>query len=179
MIYITTDEHFWNHVKLVEIGLRALDFSEQYLEECQRLLSPSDTLINLGDTKLGAKKDEAQAMLRMTREKKNNCFEILIRGNHDTARSRWYEYAGFSIVLNYLVKSNIIYSHAPIQPLPPNIKYNVHGHFHLGGHHLNEEAYGPESYWAKNIDRYKLLSLEITKKPVPLYEWLESQGIKV
>ena len=54
---------------------------------------------------------------------------VLIRGNHDVLKREHYDSLGITVVDDYLLEDNIIYSHAPMEDVNT---YNIAGHIHPG-----------------------------------------------
>jgi calcineurin-like phosphoesterase family protein len=168
-IWIISDTHF-NHMKLCVYENRPANFNERIIENWNKLVKREDLVIHLGDVILG--KDSLLPAIM----KKLNGKKILTRGNHDHKSMEWYMERGFDFVTDYFVYRNIAFSHAPLTPLPlqSNDNYknpvtiNIHGHFHKNLHRLKEDEYFDIEYYKKNTEKYKLLYIEHSYKPVLL-----------
>ena len=163
--WIITDTHF-NHENIrngkLEGTCRPFDYQKQILDNWNQLVAPNDLVYHLGDVIFARKEELADIMNSL------NGIKILIRGNHDKADTgnskrkiegipNFYTDSGFVAVTDAVIENYILLSHAPMK-LSPDIRMNIHGHFHNSNHRRWEIGY-QEMY--KNENRYKLLALEI------------------
>ena len=173
LIWLITDTH-WNADFTREIpditgvpvhrNFRPENYGELLVASCRKKMASQDILIHMGDVindRPGELSDILSKIPSMTK--------ILIRGNHDKKNDTWYLNKGFDLVCDQMVKENILLSHIPV-PVPENIKYNIHGHFHDNDleHCFRCEPYIREFYGPK----HKLLAMEYTNySPVLFDEW--------
>lgn len=116
--WVISDTHF-GHNKLVELCGRPEDFSDRILANIERMVKPSDVLIHLGDVTWGT-------------IPKFPCKTILVRGNHDAHKYKYYMNKGFDFACDsFSLKYggvDILFTHKPA--LFHEHDLNVHGHLH-------------------------------------------------
>jgi calcineurin-like phosphoesterase family protein len=65
--------------------------------------------------------------------------KILIRGNHDHQTNAWYVSAGFKMVVDWLLRDDVLFIHKPATSMCPDVislkeqaqpRLIVHGHIH-------------------------------------------------
>lgn len=187
-IWVVSDTHF-NHNKLIEYEKRPANFNEIIIRNWNKTVSPNDLVIHLGDVILGRDSSLDTILSRLTGRK------ILARGNHDHKPMSWYIDKGFSFVCDYFIYKNLAFSHAPLTPLPlqnnrqktgtenweaREVELNIHGHFHRGIHRGQKgmpDRYYDFEYFDKNRERYYLIQIEDTFRPVLLDNILAQKGI--
>lgn len=169
--FVTSDSHF-RHANIIIYCDRPDNHDEIMFNGWNQKVAPENRVYHLGDVALG-KDDDLQEMLRGLNGEK-----ILIKGNHDRQKGRWYYEAGFSefhktpIVLIRRGVS-VVLSHYPITDMDKlwtlrkpgtNKIVNIHGHLHN-----NEgDMYNPDGIHVN-------VSVELTDyKPVPLDEILDT-----
>lgn len=160
-LWLITDTHF-NHDALVRYCGRPPDFTRRIIKNCRQLLAPTDVLIHLGDVIFSnaGQLDELLAEIPGTK--------ILVKGNHDKRPDSWFYNKGFSFVCDAFRIEDVIFSHIPLPQLPPDVRLNVHGHFHNTDHRRHE----PEIADYYDDEKHRLLALEHTDyKPVLLREF--------
>lgn len=165
-IYIITDTHFY-HNRLSDAGYRPKGFTELIVENCRKILSSEDILINLGDVIFGNQKQLSAINSVIP------CRKILVRGNHDDARSNtWFYKSGFDFVCNSTTVGKYVFSHYPIDIDKKQI--NIHGHFHT----FNRKRW--ESHLVQKLkENHYLLSLEeVGYKPILLKTAIQKNKIK-
>ena len=132
MNWIISDTHF-NHKGISVWGGRPPDHKEQTIASMRSLIKPGDTLFHLGDV-IFSKQGELTEILNSIHGTK-----ILVRGNHDTQKNRWYLNHGFSAVVNRAEVScdgeKFLLTHIPV----PVSEFgccavNIHGHLHNTAH---------------------------------------------
>jgi calcineurin-like phosphoesterase family protein len=169
--WVISDTHF-HHQKLTEWCGRPDTFTEDTINNWRKLVHPNDLVYHLGDIGSTNKKNCAGVLSQLPGQK------ILIRGNHDRWPIRWYLNQGFIAVMDsatiytYYTKGKknprlhyykVLLSHKPI-PVPSEVQFNVHGHFHNNSSNRWEED-------LKDVltSKHRLLSLEETNyRPVNL-----------
>lgn len=161
-IWVISDTHF-GHQNLVRKFKRSdgsplRDFDdvrthdETLIENWNARVRPQDHVYHLGDF--------AMARSQLATAGRLNGHKILVRGNHDTFRTRDYLDAGFEEILGVRIfrpqeqQGGFILSHVPLHPgsLPPWAR-NVHGHTHAN---VVCDAQGQAD------DRYVCVSVEHT-----------------
>ena len=153
-IWLITDTHFF-HEKLTEIGERPPDFTELIVRNWQRLVSPEDLVIHLGDVALGKKPALKDLLLSLPGRL------WLVLGNHDHESVSWYMDNRFSMVCQSVVFRNALLTHAPANELPANATINIHGHLHNNAHRFAD--YEPRPF-------HRLLAIEDHKYEPVLWE---------
>lgn len=123
LLWVITDTHF-DHYKMITSCNRPENFTDQICENWRNMVSPSDTVIHLGDFAWGM--PAMEKLLSLPGRK------ILVRGNHDDKSlerymSMGWDFAADSIVMN-LYGIRILFSHKPRFDHKADI--NIHGHFH-------------------------------------------------
>lgn len=128
------------------------------------MVPEDDVLIHLGDV-IFSKASSLSQILEQVK-----CRKVLVKGNHDLNKSKWYMDKGFDFVSTLFAKGDIVFSHIPIEingyfPQKLGWKYNVHGHFHNTDH----RAFEPEITKYYDPSRHVLYAPELRDyKPVKL-----------
>ena len=162
-IFVIADMHLGNE-KLAEDGFRPIGFSEKILTNLNRIINPSDLLINLGDTCMGSD-DLWHERLGFI-----DCKRWLVRGNHDKKSWTWYmnhgyDWVGDTCALEMFGKK-ILFSHMPVKD-DGWYDLNIHGHFHNFGMEKVKDK-EPEIF-AIMTDKHRLISLEaLNYEPIKL-----------
>lgn len=187
--WIISDTHF-NHKKLIEYERRPENFNELIIKNWNKVVLDDDLVIHLGDVILGLDSSLDSILSRCKGRK------ILARGNHDHKSLDWYMARGFDFVCDYFVYRNLAFSHAPLTPLPLQnnrhkygteewaerpVDLNIHGHFHRGIHRGQvgmPDRYYDHVYFDKNRDKYYLIQIEDTFRPVLLDNIMAERGLK-
>ena len=116
--WVISDTHY-EHDKLVDICSRPKDFSTKILANIARMVRPDDILIHLGDVTWG-------------KIPKMPCKTILVKGNHDKQKYRYYMNRGFDFACESfsLVYGgvDIVFTHKPL--IFHEHDLNIHGHLH-------------------------------------------------
>lgn len=187
-IHVISDTHF-NHIKLIEYEHRPADFNEIIIRNWNKVVAPDDLVLHLGDVILGHDSLLDTILSRLAGRK------ILVRGNHDHKTIDWYMSKGFDFVCDYFIYKNLAFSHAPLTPLPlqnnrqktgtedwqeRQVELNIHGHFHRGIHRGQPgmpDRYFDHEYFQKNRDKYHLIQIEDTFRPVLLDNILKEHNL--
>lgn len=168
-IWLVSDRHI-NHAKLRELPGRSEDFDSNFVNACLYEIGKSDTVIDLGDVIFGKNSTLSDWQRILPGH------WILVRGNHDS-HSSWFEKKGFVLAVESFVREwhglMILFSHEPVVPLPFGIDYNVHGHFHNSTHRVEEYANSQD--YLDNQDKYLLVEIETTCRPVTLDAFLSAR----
>jgi calcineurin-like phosphoesterase family protein len=130
MIWITTDSH-WNHDNIIEYEDRPADYGRRIIDNWKAVVSPTDTVIHLGDV-IFKRRFELRDILGQLPG-----IKILTVGNHDkrTGTNDWFLRMGFNYVCKSHAYKDILFSHKPLDPADyPGIRHNIHGHFHRNSH---------------------------------------------
>lgn len=186
-LYILTDLHFF-HENIKKYEDRPNNFNEIIVSNWNKIIKQEDTVIVLGDIIFNKNKNERlKPLMEILNGRK-----ILCMGNHDYEEWDFYMENGFDFACDYFIYRNIVFSHAPITPLPPQtqtnfgkeVSYNIHGHFHRGRHRSPENSpdYKDSSYdyqyWKNNKERYIHLQIEDELRPFTLEEVLARRDVK-
>lgn len=182
-IFIISDTH-WNHENIKKYENRPENFNEVIIRNWQKLVSPEDLVIHLGDV-IFARAIELPSIMAQLPGRK-----ILCRGNHDGKGIEYYMEKGFDVVVDYFVYDNIAFSHAPLTPLPYQtakekgkdstfskkiVDLNIHGHFHRGKHRGKPgflDKYYEWDYYNSWRKKYHLIQIEDELRPFSLEEVL-------
>lgn len=141
-IWLTTDWHL-KHFKIMEYENRPEGFEDIILNNILSSIQDGDKIINLGDCAFSNNVRETITSFNNSIKSKKNVTIDLIRGNHDSKSKTFYESCGFDLVTNIIMYGDILLSHKPrdLSLEDPNIKYNIHGHFHSGSHPEEDAKY--------------------------------------
>ena len=143
-VWLITDTHF-NHAKMMELCGRPANFNELIVENWRKTVGDDDLVFHLGDV-IFNRAAELKGIMEGLPGKK-----ILVKGNHDNARSHWYMRRGFSFVCYGFEYAHAYFTHKPALALPEGCTVNVHGHLHNTTH--RDAEYEPRPW-------HRLLSLE-------------------
>lgn len=166
-IFLISDSHF-NHTMLITQGFRPDDYGQQIIANWQRVVGPEDTVLHLGDVIFRSASMLPEIMAKLPGTK------ILIRGNHDRERHEYYERRGFHLCVDQLVRDEILFTHIPVVPLPEEVSYNIHGHFHNDSSHRSE-AFEADPYFREHRDQYLLVEVESTLSPIRLDDFIDGR----
>lgn len=166
-IFVISDMHLGNNT-FVEQGLRPKDFSEKILTNLNRMLNPSDLLIDLGDT-CEVSGDWIERLSFIT------CKKWFAKGNHDSKSFTWYMNHGYDFVSDgfrlEIFGKKIFFSHMPVKD-DGWFDINIHGHFHNFGLERVKEV-EPELYEILT-PKHELISIEeLNYQPIKLKRILE------
>ena len=122
--YIISDTHF-GHLKIKEYCNRPENWEELVIDNWNRIVSPEDTVLVLGDFVLGNREKVEYYTTKL------NGYKYIVKGNHDRCNDRAYIHAGiFPINKSGLLHKNIFFTHRPIDTELPRNVWNIHGHIH-------------------------------------------------
>lgn len=131
MLWVITDTHI-NHYDMIKSCGRPDNFSYLICANWRRMVTPTDTIIHLGDCAWGSK-ESMNRLLKLPGKK------ILVRGNHDRMSLDRYMRMGWDFAADSIVMKlngiTILFSHQPRWGHRADI--NIHGHFH----DLHREAF--------------------------------------
>ena len=160
MIWVTTDSH-WNHANIIKYENRPADFKERIITNWRAVVQDRDTVIHLGDVIFGNKNELAEILRGLPGIK------VLTVGNHDkrTGTNSWFQRMGFNYVCKSHEYKGILFSHKPMDLSGmPEIRFNIHGHFHTNSHN-------PKEYPFYDTSRHVKVSVEeLNYMPVKLDE---------
>lgn len=169
-IHLIGDTHF-NHEKIIEFENRPPNFKDIIIKNWNKLVSPDDLVIHLGDVIFKHPSELTAIMGRLNGRK------ILTLGNHDHQSYQWYMQHGFDFACDLFYWGRILFSHMPQIPLPPyDITLNIHAHLHRNGHRWKE--YAENEYFIKNASQYHLIQIEDNLSPVTLESVIERNGYR-
>jgi len=163
IVYVTSDWHIGH--KGIASRFRTGFGSDaahdyQIVENASRILKKRDVVLMLGD--MAFTLEGLQAIKELPGRK------ILIRGNHDTFKTKDYLDVFEEIHGAYRYK-NTFFTHIPIHPTELYRGFNVHGHCHRGG---PKETQSGDQWW-----RYYNAILEFNNyQIVPVKHVLDSIG---
>jgi len=176
--WLVTDTHF-NHENIRNgklSSVRPMDYQDQIINNWKSMVGADDTVYHMGDV-IFARRWELKDIIHDLPG-----IKILIRGNHDlydigskkkniNPDPDFYIDAGFIAVVEAIMERNfILLSHAPVM-LSPDIKLNIHGHFHDNPQRHWEPWY--QDIIAKGKCRHRLLACEYEDyKPVLLEDFV-------
>ena len=165
-IWLITDTHF-NHKHIIEYENRPVNFKELIIENCKKMIKEEDVLIHLGDV-IFSKPSELTEILEQIPG-----FKILVRGNHDVKKKKWFLDHGFDLVVDALYHPNgVIYSHEPFD-IFGRADYNIHGHFHRAVRTESDRTAKGYDFYTKN---HAYLSVEEENyKPITLIDFIKRQ----
>jgi calcineurin-like phosphoesterase family protein len=146
-IWLITDEHYGKKIpEIAKTSVRKDGYDRIIRNSMRSLISKDDTVLHLGD--FGELSFPLDLLLGT---------HILVKGNHDKLSRKKYMDMGFVLVCNQLTIGNVLLSHKPIVISDPNVRYNIHGHFH----DFPKDRWEPELI-AVLEKRHRLLALEYT-----------------
>lgn len=154
--WITSDWHLY-HNRIIEWCNRPTDHVEQIVKRHKELIYPQDTMINLGDLIFYNHKMLKLIMMTIPGKK------VLVLGNHDKKTRNWYTRAGFDFVCDSFTIGSILFTHKPVDVLPPDIELNVHGHWHHTDKvHNDAPWWSPETHFKVSLEEsgYRPLNLQ-------------------
>lgn len=162
-MWLITDTH-WNHENIIKYENRPDNHKDIAISNWKSLVKPKDRIIHLGDVIFHNRWELFEILESLPG------YKILIYGNHDKRNSTktWFRRAGFNEVHTSYTYKEFIFSHKPIDlaGYDPNIKYNIHGHFHT-----KIDSWKGYDFYDKQ--KHVLLSLEKEEyKPVELYDFM-------
>ena len=154
-VWVISDTH-WNHKNIVEYENRDPNYNQILIDNWNKVVKPDDLVIHLGDV-IFSQSGQLSDILGQLKGTK-----ILTLGNHDQKKPQWYMNKGFAVACEYFVFRNILFSHKP-RPVPDDLKYCVHGHFHDNDHRSKE--FQNYDWYTKNLDQYYLVNIESDLAP--------------
>jgi calcineurin-like phosphoesterase family protein len=132
------------------------------VDNWRAFVQSTDTILHLGDLCHWGDAREVPMLHELTGRK------LLLKGNHDNYKNRWYADHGFEVVelgeLDFhhvceMGEATVRFTHYPLSPLPPQTT-NMHGHVHNNPYH--------------STPSHLNLSVEVTHyAPVPLQKALD------
>jgi calcineurin-like phosphoesterase family protein len=148
-VYLISDTHL-KHSKMKTYCDRPADFTERTHKNIMNTVKKGDLLIHLGD--VGINKAEDWEWMIATWP----CRKVLVRGNHDRAKSNvWWMEHGFEFACDSMKFRGALLTHEPTNKLPEDCSVNIHGHLH----NIWDGFYSPE-----RIQRDKeLLGIDFTR----------------
>jgi len=147
-----------HHENIHKYEDRPRGFEKLIYEKLRKKVGDDDLVINLGDTIFSRAAELGQIMQGLPG------IHILTMGNHDRQKPRWYRSHGFHWVCRTYEYKDILFSHRPMDLEHwPNLKYNIHGHFHTKHREDITRTEGAYPFYSNN---HLLLSLEEMKYDV-------------
>lgn len=164
-IWLTTDWHF-GHKNIIKYESRPLNYQDQILNNLREKVSPDDIVINFGDVIFKQHSTITEMMNSLPGK------YILVLGNHDRNKPQWYKNHGFYWVGKYYEYKNILFSHRPVDLSKwPNLKYNIHGHFHRKN---RTDISRTKEFYPFYTKYHYLLSIEeMNYKPILLEDFMK------
>jgi len=169
-MWISTDWHL-HHTNILKYEHRPLGFEKLIYEDIREKVMDGDVVINLGDVIFKRHGELIQIMESLPGT------HILTMGNHDRNKAAWYRSHGFHWVCKTYEYKDILFSHRPLDLSQwPNLKYNIHGHFHTKGRTQEDRTASGYPYYSEN---HFLVSLEdLNYKIIKLKDFMLSNGIE-
>lgn len=172
-LWFISDTHFghWNmvHKFVLKDGTFARKFEsveemdELMIANWNAVVKPSDHIYHLGDVTM-KQQELDKVMPRLNGHKR------LVRGNHDTFKTKLYA-KYFEEIHGTRLFDGLIFSHIPIAPwsFARGVKANVHGHVHQSEPLVYQvmNPRGPEGF-AKQVTYINLCVERTNYKPVTL-----------
>ncbi len=148
-IYIVSDTHFFHPMWTRHEPKRVEKVTQSWKEQ----VSSKDTIIHLGD--IGGN-DEIVAKRALHTLQYLPGYKILVKGNHDRLSDKDYLEAFDQVHETYILEDkHLIFSHKPLEVVPEGF-INVHGHMHVSTVRFPQVW----PYYGKNVNSYRLISLE-------------------
>ena len=149
MIYLISDTHFFHPNWTRNEPKRVEKISQSWREQ----IISGDTIIHLGD--IGGN-DEIVAKRALHTIQYLPGKKILVKGNHDRLSDEEYLTVFDQVFDKYLLEEpKLIFTHVPLEVVPEGYT-NVHGHMHVSTVRFPQVW----PYYGKNVDSYRLVSLE-------------------
>lgn len=171
-IYVISDTHF-GHKRVVELEQRPSGFEQIIIDRWNEIVKDEDLVIHLGDFSLGKYQEYSHTESLKAWRQQLNGHIILVRGNHDGEKPKFYVDRGFDLCVEKLTMvvlgRKVILTHVPIHPPIKQGILNIHGHMHGNGHRIKDLEGKPEEWFipgkthldvSANCTGYKPLLLE-------------------
>jgi calcineurin-like phosphoesterase family protein len=155
--WLITDMHLYHDAMWKEFKTRPPDFTDQIIKNLRRMLTPQDTLYDLGDSIL-YKYTELKGILDSISGRK-----VLVMGNHDRKTHNWYMRHGYSFAGNMIVLDDVLLSHRPVRNFPDGVRLNVHGHWHDDEHRVKPEWWSPTTHRVLAIENTNYCPVKLTE----------------
>lgn len=124
-VWLITDTHF-DHKNIIQYCNRPEDFSQQIIDNWNKLVKPDDIVLHLGDV-AWPKFYQEHSFKELPGKK------ILIRGNHDEGSIFYFMNHGFDFACDAVDLKvdglKLRFTHEPC--VTAHFDVNVHGHLHL------------------------------------------------
>ncbi len=139
-VYVTSDWHFGHkNVTRFRSQFPSMVYMEDHiLENHLDILTKRDVLYCIGDMAFDRRGLDKIAEIP--------CRKILVRGNHDTLKTRDYLEV-FDEVEGAIEYKNYFITHIPIHPMELYRRDNIHGHCHRGGPNQLQKGEGWGHYF--------------------------------
>lgn len=164
-IWVTTDWHI-NHKNIIKFENRPENFKELIIQNIQNKISDNDLIIHLGDVIFGQASELKEIMESLPG------YYILTTGNHDRHGNEWFRNHGFDYVCKNFEFKDILFSHKPRDLKDwPNLKYNIHGHFHR--RNREEDSRNTNGYPFYSNNHFLLSIEEMNYEPILLQDFMK------
>lgn len=127
-VFAISDTHFCHRADFIwkARGFSSVEeMDEKLIENWNKVVSPEDTVIHVGDVIFQAVTKTDIILPRLNGKK------ILVMGNHDKGKNLLKYFDDFYSIKEY---DNYVFSHIPIHPYELNSRFlgkiNIHGHIH-------------------------------------------------
>lgn len=162
---------YLHHTNILKYEDRPEGFEKLIYKDIREKVMDGDVVINLGDVIFKRHGELIQIMESLPGT------HILTMGNHDRQKPRWYCSHGFHWVCRTYEYKDILFSHRPMDLSQwPNLKYNIHGHFHTKHREDTTRTAGAYPFYS---DNHFLLSLEeMDYKIIKLLDFMKINEIE-
>ena len=169
-VWLSTDWHLF-HKNILKYEGRPEGFEKLILDNVREKVGEDDIVINLGDLIFKRHAEIIQIMQSLPGT------HILVLGNHDRNKPNWYRSHGFHWVCRTYEYKDILFSHRPLDLTQwPNLKYNIHGHFHTKN---RDDITRTRDFYPFYTENHFLLSLEeMMYQPIRLKDFMLSNGVE-
>ena len=154
--FLIADTHL-NHANIATYCDRPPNFTDMIIKRWNERVAWNDTVIHLGDVAIG----HLSLVENQLRSLAGN--KILIRGNHDRAKSNsWWMDHGFNFSCDGMMFQDWWLTHEPAKALPlvhgEKCLGNIHGHLHNIWHGFHCNPTTGERKLLDEMHQYKRLS---------------------
>jgi calcineurin-like phosphoesterase family protein len=173
--FLISDTHL-NHANIATYCDRPSNFTDLIIKRWNERVTIHDTVIHLGDVAIG------HLSLVESQIRSLNGTKILIRGNHDRAKSNsWWMDHGFSFACDGMRFGNCWLTHEPDTSRAGGCDLNIHGHLHNIWHGFNSDVKPStvqEAEWQRlkhqlKHDWQRLFAIEYTDYyPIEIQEFI-------
>ena len=127
-LFVISDTHFF-HKKIGEYCGRPHNWQDLIIKRWNQVVGDNDQVLHLGDLTFGSKRKTKEILDDL------NGRIYMIKGNHDTKPTGWFDDIGVTLLKKPFVVSlpyrniRLLFSHREIRGIPRDV-INIHGHVH-------------------------------------------------